>query len=140
LPIALGLAFGRLSAALYGRLCLGCSTSRVIFGFMHANAISRWILFVGVHSVLRYYFFRLFAFFRGTFAPDLRASDRPIAIACFLLLTLRPDRPLRNVPFLRSCMARLTLLPAFFPYRAMTFSTNHLRPVPADFGPGYGAC
>ncbi|MBV8771079.1 MAG: hypothetical protein JO166_01945 [Deltaproteobacteria bacterium] len=32
-------------------------------------------------------------FFGGTFAPFRRASDNPIAMACFALLTLRPDLP-----------------------------------------------
>jgi hypothetical protein len=56
---------------------------------------------------------------RGTFAPDSRASDSAIAIACFLLLTVLPDRPLFSVPALRLCIARLTFLPAAFPYFAM---------------------
>jgi len=60
-----------------------------------------------------YFFFR--ERLRGTLAPERRASDNPIAIACFLLFTLRPERPLRNVPRLRSCIARLTFLPAFLP-------------------------
>src|ERR1700761_9627421 len=42
-----------------------------------------------------------------------------MAIACFLLLTVRPERPLRNDPSLRLCIARFTLLAAFLPYRAM---------------------
>jgi hypothetical protein len=46
---------------------------------------------------------------RGTFAPDLRASDKPIAIVCLRLVTRFPDRPLRSVPCLRSCIARFTL-------------------------------
>jgi hypothetical protein len=41
----------------------------------------------------------------GTFLPARRASDKPIAMACFRLLTLFPERPLFNVPRLRSCMA-----------------------------------
>jgi hypothetical protein len=44
----------------------------------------------------------------GTFAPALRASDRPMAIACFVLVTLLPDLPLRNVPAFRSCMTSFT--------------------------------
>src|SRR6185312_4246645 len=65
------------------------------------------------------YFFLRLLFFGGTFAPERRASERPMAIACLRLFTLRPERPLRSVPLLRSCIARLTLLWAFFPYRAM---------------------
>src|SRR5262249_8310343 len=52
----------------------------------------------------------------GTFAPERRASDKPIAMACLRLVTFLPDRPLRSVPCLRSCIARLTLLCAFRPY------------------------
>ena len=43
--------------------------------------------------------------FLGTFLPALRASDRPMAIACFLLFTVLPLSPLFNVPFSRSCSA-----------------------------------
>ena len=46
----------------------------------------------------------------GTLAPARRASDRPIAIACLRLVTFLPDRPLRNVPRLRSRIVLLTLL------------------------------
>jgi hypothetical protein len=49
-------------------------------------------------------------FFFGTFAPSLRASDKPIAIACFLLVTFFPEPPDFKVPSFRSCMAFLTLL------------------------------
>ena len=56
--------------------------------------------------------------FDGTFAPFLRASESPIAIACFLLFTLPPfpPRPRRNVPFFRFFIARSTRLPADLPY------------------------
>jgi hypothetical protein len=64
-------------------------------------------------------FFRA-ALLRGTFIPSRRASDSPIAIACLRLLTLRPERPLFNVPALRSLIARPTLADAFLEYlRAM---------------------
>jgi len=57
----------------------------------------------------------------GTLAPARRASDRPIAIACLRLLTLRPERPLRNVPALRSCMTFFTFEEALRLYfRAIT--------------------
>jgi hypothetical protein len=62
------------------------------------------------------------AVFFGTLAPSRRASDSPIAIACLRLFTLRPERPLRSVPRLRSRMARPTFADAFFEYlRAMEF-------------------
>ena len=55
-------------------------------------------------------------FFAGTFAPLLRASESPIAIACLRLVTLFPLRPLFSVPLLRSRMALATLRCAAFPY------------------------
>jgi hypothetical protein len=54
--------------------------------------------------------FRLDDRLRGTFAPALRASDKPIAIACLRLVTRLPERPLLSVPCFRSCIARFTLL------------------------------
>ena len=56
---------------------------------------------------------------RGTFAPALRASLKPMAIACLRLVTFLPDRPERNVPCLRSRIARSTFFCAFLPYFAM---------------------
>src|SRR6476660_836174 len=58
-------------------------------------------------------------FLRGTFAPARRASLSPIAIACLRLVTFLPERPDLSVPCFRSCIARLTLLCAFFPYFAI---------------------
>jgi hypothetical protein len=51
--------------------------------------------------------------FDGTFAPFLRASLRPIAIACLRLRT-RPPEPERNVPRFRLRIALSTLDDAFF--------------------------
>jgi hypothetical protein len=58
-------------------------------------------------------------FLDGTFPPERRASDKPIAMACFLLVTFFPDRPLLSVPRFRSSIAFLTFSPAFFPYLAI---------------------
>ncbi|MGJ4943162.1 hypothetical protein ACQR1W_21470 [Bradyrhizobium sp. HKCCYLS1011] len=55
-------------------------------------------------------------FFFGTFCPARRASDRPIAIACLRLLTLRPERPLFNVPAFRFFIARPTFADAPLEY------------------------
>src|SRR5262249_44999381 len=70
-----------------------------------------------------YFFFRRLAerrpFFAGTLPPARRACERPIAIACFRLLTLLPERPDLSVPRFRSCMAFWTFWEAFLPYRAM---------------------
>ena len=47
---------------------------------------------------------------RGTFAPFLRASERPMAIACLRLLTFPPlpPLPLFASPRLYRCISRLT--------------------------------
>jgi hypothetical protein len=64
--------------------------------------------------------FLFFAAFSGIFFPSALASDRPMAIACLRLLTLRPDWPLFSVPALRFLIARSTLADAFLEYwRAM---------------------
>jgi hypothetical protein len=65
---------------------------------------------------LRFLLFLFFEAFFGTFLPSALASERPIAIACLRLLTLRPDRPLFRVPALRFFIARSTLADAFFEY------------------------
>ncbi len=44
----------------------------------------------------------------GTFAPLRRASESPMAMACFLLLTRWPLLPLFKLPRFRLCIARLT--------------------------------
>src|SRR5918994_2870771 len=64
-------------------------------------------------------------FFFGTLPPSFRASDSPMAIACFLLVTFLPDLPLFNVPSLRSCIAFSTFSCAFLPYLAIA----HLIPI-----------
>src|SRR6201989_3476432 len=81
---------------------------------------------VCLHTLPSERFFRLlfflelfFApFFRGTFAPFLRASESPIAIACLRLFTVPPfpPLPLLSVPFLRRSSADLTLFEADFEY------------------------
>jgi hypothetical protein len=55
----------------------------------------------------------------GTFAPFFRASERPIAIACFRLVTFFPDLPDRSVPFFFSRIAPFTDFCAPFEYLAM---------------------
>jgi hypothetical protein len=57
-------------------------------------------------------------FFFGTFAPFSRASESPMAIACFLLFTVppRPPFPLFSVPFLRRRIALSTRFDALLPY------------------------
>ena len=47
---------------------------------------------------------------RGTRAPFLRASLRPMAMACFRLVTFLPLRPLLSVPRLRRRIADRTVL------------------------------
>lgn len=54
----------------------------------------------------------------GTFAPFSRASDSPMAMACFRLLTVPPLPffPERSVPRFMRRMALATDFPALFPY------------------------
>src|SRR5438874_13625821 len=59
-----------------------------------------------------------FFFFLGTFAPFLRALERPMAMACLRLLAL-PFLPLFCLPRFSLCTAFLTSSPAFFPYLDM---------------------
>src|SRR5580700_58744 len=68
-------------------------------------------------------------FFLGTFAPLLRASERPIAIACFRLFTTPPLPPLpeRSVPLFLRCITLLTLLLAAFPYFGILFLLHKFR-------------
>src|SRR5690242_2801566 len=63
----------------------------------------------------------LLLFLRGTFEPFLRASDRPMAMACLRLFTFPPFPrfPERNVPRLRRRMALATDLRAREPYRGI---------------------
>jgi hypothetical protein len=63
----------------------------------------------------------------ATRLPLRRASERPIAIACFRLLTFRP-LPDLSVPRLRLRMAPFTSLDALREVFAMT--TSQLRPEP----------
>ena len=67
------------------------------------------------------FFFAVFrpVFLLGTFAPFLRASDNPIAIACLRLVTFFPE-PLFRVPLFRRFIALFTVLCAFLLYFAIT--------------------
>lgn len=49
-------------------------------------------------------------------APERRASDKPIAIACFGFVTFLPLLPLFSLPRLNSCISRSTLFCALGPY------------------------
>jgi hypothetical protein len=49
-----------------------------------------------------------FFFLAGTFSPFRPASDRPIAMACFLFVTFLPERPDLSFPRFISCIARST--------------------------------
>jgi hypothetical protein len=50
--------------------------------------------------------------FLGTFAPSLRASERPIAMACLRLVTFLPLRPLFSLPSFISRISSRTFSPA----------------------------
>jgi hypothetical protein len=60
------------------------------------------------------YFLRALFLLAGTFAPDLRASESPIAMACLRLFTFVPERPLLSVPCFLSRMTRATFRLALF--------------------------
>src|SRR5260370_21384746 len=102
---------------------MDCFVAEFIIGPPESG--TRWLLAMTIKAnyffALR--FLELFLFFErffGTFLPSALASERPIAIACLRLLTLRPDLPLFRVPALRFFIARPTLADAFFEYlRAM---------------------
>lgn len=51
----------------------------------------------------------------GTFAPSFRASESPMAIACFGFVTFFP-LPLRSLPSFISCISLWTFFCAFGPY------------------------
>jgi hypothetical protein len=55
-------------------------------------------------------------FFEGTLPPAARASEMPIAMACFRLVTFLPEPPLFSFPSPYSCITFETLSCAFFPY------------------------
>lgn len=55
-------------------------------------------------------------FLPGTFAPSRRASERPMATACFRLVTFLPLRPILSLPCFISCISSRTFFCAFGPY------------------------
>jgi hypothetical protein len=57
----------------------------------------------------------------GTFLPAFLALERPIAIACFLLLTVLPLRPLFSLPFFIALISVSTLFPAEGEYFRVDF-------------------
>lgn len=67
----------------------------------------------------------------GTLAPSFLASDKPIAIACFRLVTVLPLRPLFSSPRFSSCIARSTLSWAPCEYFAIMVNliVNNTEPV-----------
>jgi len=76
-------------------------------------------------------FFALLFF--GTFFPERRASDNPIAIACFRLFTFLPERPLLSVPLFLFFIARFTERPAPFEYFRPFFAID-LVPFRVEIG------
>jgi hypothetical protein len=51
-------------------------------------------------------------FLAGTFLPSLRASESPMAMACFGLVTFLPLRPDFSLPCFIACISLLTSWPA----------------------------
>lgn len=81
------------------------------------------------------YFFYWLDFFLSTFAPFFRATERPVAIACFLLFAFFFDFPLCSLPFLAFFTARFTELLAFLPYLAIISLLVRDRGIPFALGP-----
>lgn len=70
----------------------------------------------------------------GTLAPFLRASDKPMAMACLRLFTVRP-LPLLSFPRFFLCMAFSTFFPADFEYFAIkSLSLTHRKKSCAAWG------
>jgi hypothetical protein len=67
----------------------------------------------------RYFFLRedlrFLPLLGGTLAPERRACERPMAIACLRLFTFFPERPLLSVPRFRSRIAFFTFCCDFLP-------------------------
>jgi hypothetical protein len=97
----------------------------------------------GPGSRKRRYFFLLVLrerddFRFGTFAPFSRASLSPMAIACFRLVTFRPE-PLFSVPFFLRCIADFTVFDAPRPYFAMLSSQRYVTILVSIHVPPSGA-
>ena len=92
------------------------------------HAVADWPAATGFRQD---FFFRAPDFFRddlrggGTLAPFFLASLSPMAIACFRLVTRRPE-PLFNVPRFFRCMADFTVFAAALPYLAIVDLTADL--------------
>ncbi len=72
----------------------------------------------------------------GIFAPLRLASESPMAMACFLVLTRVPLFPLFKLPVFSLCIARLTDRCALLPYLAILYSflSVDLIAKPEDLG------
>lgn len=68
-------------------------------------------------------FFEELFFADGTLPPSRRARERPIAIACFLLVTFLPEPPLRSFPRFISCIDSSTFSCDLRPYFAILHSS-----------------
>lgn len=90
-----------------------------------------WInFFIALLFVRKNGEFRRYAAF-GTLAPASRASESPMAIACFRLVTFLWLRPLLNLPSLNSCITLPTFCWACSLY--FRFATpHHLQSSNAD--------
>jgi hypothetical protein len=65
-------------------------------------------------------------------APERRASDKPMAMACFGLVTFFPLLPLFSLPRLNSCISRSTLFCAFGPYFRPRLDDFFFEELPED--------
>src|SRR5437016_4752685 len=92
-------------------LTVACDANRLPFSCGMASP-PHPVHIIGNHRLERFVL-RLLLLRFGTLAPDLRACESPMAMACFRLLTDLPERPLFSLPRLRSCIAFFTFSPAF---------------------------
>ena len=109
-PIAAAHSTIRYDARAAGRGAMNATPASEIMTAMKVHTLLVWPCSVYVRRVDR----ELRTFFRATFLPFLRASERPIAIACFLLVTFFPLFPLLSVPLLRRRIADSTSFEALF--------------------------
>jgi hypothetical protein len=94
------------------RCALFSTFTRTRIGYLREREVLFFLgaadLFFAGRPVLRDDFFAVFL--AGTFAPFLRASDNPIAIACLRLVTFFPDLPDVSDPFFFLRIALATVL------------------------------
>jgi len=93
----------------------------VFLGVFFLGVVCLEVVFFGAVFFFAALFLEAFfaVFLGGTFLPSLRASERPMAMACLRLFTVAPLRPLFSWPRFSSCIAFSTFFCAAFEYLAI---------------------